>query len=57
MFKKLRDEIEAVVGDDTDITRAHIQQMGYLRNVVNESKSSLIISYSGLSWLTSDAQH
>ena len=38
-MKKLRSEIECVVGEDKDITRAYIQRMPYLQNVIKESKS------------------
>ncbi|CAG8975457.1 hypothetical protein HYALB_00004771 [Hymenoscyphus albidus] len=35
----LRREIDTVVGDEKEVTRVHIQQMPYLRNVLQESKA------------------
>ncbi|KUJ19970.1 cytochrome P450 [Mollisia scopiformis] len=36
-LKALRNEIDTVVGQEKDITRAHIRQMPYLHNVLNET--------------------
>ena len=38
VLERLRREIETVVGDEKDITRAHIQRMPYLHNVLKESE-------------------
>ena len=38
VFEKLRGEVTSVLGDDKDITRAHIQRMPYLHIVLKESK-------------------
>ena len=35
---KLRDEIESVLGQDKEVTRAYIQRMPYLQHVIKESR-------------------
>ncbi|KAL9593601.1 MAG: hypothetical protein Q9219_007475 [cf. Caloplaca sp. 3 TL-2023] len=37
VFKRLKDEIQSVAENDAEITRSHIQRMGYLRCVLNET--------------------
>lgn len=37
VLKKLRSEIESVLGQDKDITRAYVQRMPYLQHVVKET--------------------
>lgn len=37
VLKRLRGEIKSVLGEDKDITRAYIQRMAYLQNVIKES--------------------
>lgn len=34
---RLKEEIASVVGSDVNITRTHIQKMGYLKCILNES--------------------
>ncbi len=38
VLKKLRSEIDSVLGQDKDVTRAYIQRMPYLQNILKESK-------------------
>lgn len=38
VLKKLRVEVESVLGQDTNVTRAYIQRMPYLQHVIKESK-------------------
>ena len=38
VFKKLRNEVESVLGQDKDVTRGYIQRMPYLHNVIKESE-------------------
>jgi len=37
-LKKLRIEVNSVLGQEINITRAHIQRLPYLQNVLKESK-------------------
>ncbi|MCJ1377635.1 hypothetical protein MMC17_000730 [Xylographa soralifera] len=37
VLKKLRNEMESVLGQDKDVTRAYIQRMPYLHNVIKET--------------------
>lgn len=43
MFDSLRQEIETVIGSETDISRAHIQRMPYLHKVLKESKQFYLV--------------
>ena len=38
VLKKLREEISSLCDDDTDLSRADLQNMSYLQNVLEESK-------------------
>lgn len=38
VLDRLRNEIQSVVGDDSEINRSHIQKMSYLKAVLDESK-------------------
>ena len=40
VLKKLRAEVESVLGQDKDVTRAYIQRMPYLQHVIKESKQT-----------------
>ncbi len=42
-FKRLREETQSVVGDEVELTRAHIPNLGYLKCVLNESMRWLLI--------------
>lgn len=39
VLERLRSEIKSTVSKGEKLTRLHIQQMSYLKNVLNESKS------------------
>ena len=38
VLTKLRREVDDVLGDEQSVTRAHIQRMPYLHNVLKESR-------------------
>lgn len=38
VLEKLRKEVESVLGQDKDVTRAYIQRMPYLQNILKESE-------------------
>ncbi|KAI4144861.1 MAG: hypothetical protein LQ341_002538 [Variospora aurantia] len=37
VLSRLRSEIQSVIGTDTDVTRPHIQKIGFLRCILNET--------------------
>ena len=43
---RLKTEIRAVLGEDTQVTKSKVQQMSYLRCVLKESKRSPMTVYS-----------
>lgn len=45
IFERLRTEIDSVVAKEQDITRAHIQRMPYLHNILQESNTPSIYLY------------
>lgn len=53
----LQDEITSVIGKDANITRAHIQKMGYLRCILNESMYMRFDYLCSLTYNTDVEQH
>ena len=40
---KLKSEINTILGNEKNLTRAHIQRMTYLHNVIKESEASPVL--------------